>query len=156
MMDNVFEVKYYRYVPESIKTQWRTISNNYEAKYWEKMHENNEIFPQIRIDLYNEEKRRLLNLRKEIINFKDNTIPNIRSLYSNETEYLSNTKKSLNNSSAKILNFLNEKLNRLDNIMQKKKVPLIENFVNTNNKEYLIIILIVLMFIIYFVLRTRG
>lgn len=51
MMDNIFEVKYYRYVPESIKTQWRTISNNYEAKYWEKMHQNNEIFPQIRIDL---------------------------------------------------------------------------------------------------------
>ena len=156
MMDNIFEVKYYRYVPESIKTQWRTISNNYEAKYWEKMHENNEIFPQIRIDLYNEEKRRLLNLKKEIIHFKDNTIPNIKSLYSNETEYVNETKKSLNNSSIRILNFLNKKLNRLDNIMQKKKVPLIENFVNTNNKEYLIVILIVLMFIIYFVLRTRG
>lgn len=157
MIDNVFDSKYYRYVPEAIRNEWRTISNNYEARYWEKMHEVNDIYIQIRIDLYNEELRRLISLQKKVINFKDNVIPKIKSIYNNETGYVIKTKESLTKSCQQILKFLQEKIDKLNKIMNKKKIPLVEKFTKINNNGFLIIlIIIVIMFFIYYILRTRG
>ena len=52
LIDNIFTYDSYRYVPEDLKLEWKTLYNYYSTKYFDKQHKIYSIFPQNRIDFY--------------------------------------------------------------------------------------------------------
>ena len=58
-IDGIFEYKSYRYIPNDLRKEWKTLYNIYGRNFYKNMHKRNNLFPQMRIDLYNEELLRL-------------------------------------------------------------------------------------------------
>ena len=66
MIDSIFDYKNYRYVPIELRMEWKTLYNLYKGGYFIKQHKLFKIFPQNRIDYYNEELLRLNRVEKMV------------------------------------------------------------------------------------------
>lgn len=157
MIDNVFDYKNYRYVPINLRMEWKTLYNLYSGDYFNIQHKLYNIFPQNRIDYYNEELSRLNQVEKLAIKFKNN-LKNIQPKYNSDIEHSKEIKKSLEKSIDKMLDFLCNKKTTLENKFNKnnipKKEPIIENFSN-DNKEYdyvPIYITLIMVFLLFYLL----
>ena len=93
MIDSIFDYKNYRYVPIELRMEWKTLYNLYKGNYFIKQHELFKIFPQNRIDYYNEELLRLNRVEKMIKKF-ENSIKKIQPKYNSDIEHSKQIKKS--------------------------------------------------------------
>ena len=119
MIDNVFNYKNYRYVPIDLRMEWKTLYNLYSGDYFNTQHKLFNIFPQNRIDYYNEELLRLNRVENLAIKFKNN-LKNIQPKYNSDIEHSKEIKKSLEKSVDKMLDFI---LNK--NILEKRLIKII-------------------------------
>ena len=158
LIDNIFTYDSYRYVPENLRLEWKTLYNYYSVDYFNKQHKIYEIYPQNRIDIYNEEVTRLDRVIDMTINFKER-IKNLQPKYNIDINYSNRMKSELNNSIDKMLEFLNIKLNSVKKITTSNNInltPINENYENyevediSENKTnlFLVIILIYILFIL--------
>lgn len=157
MIDNIFDYKNYRYVPIELRMEWKALYNLYRGDFFNTQHKLYNIFPQNRIDYYNEELSRLNQVEKLAIKFKNN-LKNIQPKYNSDIEHSKEIKKSLEKSIDKMLDFLCNKKTILENKFNKnnipKKEPIIENFSN-DNKEYdyvPIYITLIMVFLLFYLL----
>ena len=157
MIDSIFDYKNYRYVPIELRMEWKTLYNLYKGGYFIKQHELFKIFPQNRIDYYNEELLKLNNLEKLIKKF-ENSIIKIQPKYNSDIEHSNQIKKSLEKSISKMKEFINNKKSILENNFNKKNIPrneiIIENFTN-EKKEYdyvPIYITLIMIFLLFYLL----
>ena len=97
LIDNVFDYDSYRYIPNELKAEWKTLYNLYIGNYFNKQHEIYKIYPQNRIDFYNEEILRLNRLENLCNNFIKK-VENIKPKYNKDVEYSNFIKDSLKNS----------------------------------------------------------
>jgi hypothetical protein len=161
LIDNIFDYDSYRYVPQELKAEWKTLYNLYIGNYFKKQHEIYKIHPQNRIDFYNEEILRLDRLQKLCDSFLDK-IENLQPKYNSDVEYSGKIKKSLKKSINKLNLFLKNKKDLVNKKVKINDIPLkkeIEHFNQcydldsaSNNKIPIIvsIILIIVMFYITF------
>ena len=157
MIDSIFDYKNYRYVPIELRMEWKTLYNLYKGNYFNKQHELFKIFPQNRIDYYNEELLRLNHIEKLVKKFENN-IKNIQPKYNSDIKYSKQIKKSLEKSISKMKEFINNKKSILENKFNKKNIPrneiIIENFKN-DKKEYdyiPIYITLIMIFLLFYLL----
>ena len=159
LIDNIFDYDSYRYVPNELKAEWKTLYNLYLGNYFKKQHEIYKIHPQNRIDFYNEEILRINRIENLCNNFFKK-VESIQPKYNNDVEYSNKIKDSLKNSVNKITLFLNNKKNLLNKKVEINEIPLkkiIENYNDcydmdkvTKNKVSIIITLILIIVIFYF------
>ena len=157
LIDNIFTYDSYRYVPENLKLEWKTLYNYYSVDYFNKQHKIYEIYPQNRIDIYNEEVTRLNRVIDMTINFKER-IKTLQPKYNIDINYSNRMKSELSSSVDKMLEFLNIKLNLINKITDSNNISLTsikENYENdkedlSDNKTnlFLVIILIYILFIL--------
>ena len=157
MIDSIFDYKNYRYVPIELRMEWKTLYNLYKGNYFNKQHELFKIFPQNRIDYYNEELLRLNQIEK-LVNKFENSIIKIQPKYNSDIEHSNQIKKSLEKSISKMKEFINNKKSILENKFNKKNIPrneiIIENFKN-DKKEYdyiPIYITLIMIFLLFYLL----
>ena len=157
MIDSIFDYKNYRYVPIELRMEWKTLYNLYKGNYFIKQHELFKIFPQNRIDFYNEELLRLNRVEKMIKKF-ENSIKKIQPKYNSDIEHSKQTKKSLEKSIKKMNEFILNKKSILEEKFNKKNIPrneiIIENFTN-DKKEYdyvPIYITLIMIFLLFYLL----
>lgn len=157
MIDSIFDYKNYRYVPIELRMEWKTLYNLYKGNYFIKQHELFKIFPQNRIDFYNEELLRLNRVEKMIKKF-ENSIKKIQPKYNSDIEHSKQIKKSLEKSIKKMNEFILNKKSILEEKFNKKNIPrneiIIENFKN-NKKEYdyvPIYITLIMIFLLFYLL----
>ena len=161
LIDNIFDYDSYRYVPQDLKAEWKTLYNLYIGNYFKKQHDIYKIYPQNRIDFYNEEILRLNRLQNLCDKFL-NKIENLQPKYNSDVDYSREIKKSLKKSINKLNLFLKNKKNLVTKKVKINDVPLknkIEHFNQcydldsaSSNKIPIIvtIILIIVMFYITF------
>ena len=163
LIDNVFTYDSYRYVPEELKLEWKTLYNYYSVDYFNKQHKIHKIYPQYRIDVYNEELFRVNRLLDICYKFKDK-IKNIQPKYNIDIDYSKRMQKELTDSNDKIIEFLTNKVSKTNKIVKKNKIPLThtrETFENYDTKKvsqnkYLLIIIIVLIYILFILLLNNN
>ena len=158
LIDNIFDYDSYRYVPQELKSEWKTLYNLYIGKYFEKQHEIYKIYPQNRIDFYNEENLRLDRIKNLCETFSDK-VENLQPKYNSDVEYSNEIKKNLKKSINKILKFINNKKTIVSNKMETKQIPNIqdeEHFSQcydldkaSSNKAPIIISIILILVIFY-------
>ena len=166
LIDNVFTLNSYRYVPDLLKKEWKNILEIYTENYWTNKHKHFEIFPQIRIDLYNFELKKInfiLKLIKKNYFFFNNLIPK----YTSDVLYSQRIKSELLNSLNIIKIFCNNRKKKILDIIKSNNIPNktklcnnnvcqnIENFKTNDNNEFLktkilyfIIIITIIIFLI--------
>ena len=157
MIDSIFDYKNYRYVPIELRMEWITLYNLYKGGYFIKQHKLFKIFPQNRIDYYNEELLRLNRVEKMVKKFENN-IKNIQPKYNSDIEHSKQIKKSLEKSIKKMNEFILNKKSILEEKFNKKNIPrneiIIENFTN-DKKEYdyvPIYITLIMIFLLFYLL----
>ena len=160
-IDGIFEFKSYRYVPYSLRSEWKTFYNYTSKRFYDKINYQNKLFPYINIDIYNEELDRINNLNY-LCNEFNTKLKNLQPKYKSDLKYGEDIKKSLTQSINEIQQFLKIKKNLLINKINKKQVPLKENTIehfeekSCNNIDVIgdrkHIIVISLLFIILFYL----
>ena len=157
MIDSIFDYKNYRYVPIELRMEWKTLYNLYKGNYFNKQHELYKIFPQNRIDYYNEELFRLNQIDKLIKKFKNN-LNKIQPKYNSDIEHSKQIKKSLEKSINKMNEFICNKKLILEEKFYKNNIPrneiIIENFKN-DKKEYdyiPIYITLIMIFLLFYLL----
>lgn len=158
MIDNVFDYKNYRYVPIDLRMEWKTLYNLYSGDYFNIQHKLFNIFPQNRIDYYNEELSRLNRVENLAIKFKNN-LKNIQPKYSSDIEHSKEIKKSLEKSIDKMLDFIFNKKTILEKKINKNNIPkkkefIIEKFTD-DKKEYdyvPIYITLIMVFLLFYLL----
>ena len=158
MIDNVFDYKNYRYVPINLRMEWKTLYNLYSGDYFNTQHKLFNIFPQNRIDYYNEELSRLNRVENLAIKFKNN-LKNIQPKYNSDIEHSKEIKNSLEKSIDKMLDFIFNKKTILEKKINKNKIPkkkefIIEKFTN-DKKEYdyvPIYITLIMVFLLFYLL----
>ena len=123
LIDNIFDYDSYRYVPQELKAEWKTLYNLYIGNYFKKQHEIYKIHPQNRIDFYNEEILRLDRLQKLCDNFLDK-IENLQPKYNSDVEYSGKIKKSLKKSINKLNLFLKNKKDLVNKKVKVNNIPL--------------------------------
>lgn len=163
LIDNIFTYDSYRYVPEDLKLEWKTLYNYYSTNYFKKQHKIFSIFPQNRIDFYNEEILRINRLLNICNKFKHN-IKNIQPKYNIDINYSERIKNELNESISKIEEFLNIKENNVKKNISKNKIPLNtvkENYENYEEKQlsenkYFLLCIIVLIYILFILLLNNS
>ena len=157
LIDNVFDYDSYRYIPNDLKAEWKTLYNLYIGNYFIKQHEIYKIYPQNRIDFYNEEILRIYRIKNLCNNFLKK-VENLQPKYNKDVEYSKKIKDSLKNSINKINLFLNNKKNLIDNKVEINEIPtkIVENYNDcydmdsvTKNKVLIIISLIIIFVIFY-------
>lgn len=158
LIDNIFDYNSYRYVPEELKVEWKNLYNLYRGEYYKKQHEIYNIYPQTRIDLYNEELDKLKHIENLYINF--NCISNnIQPKYNSDIEYSERVKQSLKKSVEKMNTFVQIKKSIVLNKINEKDVPIrenVENFEQCNDMEQVsnnkipIIITLLIVLILFF------
>ena len=94
LIDNIFDYDSYRYVSEPLKTEWKSLYNLYSGDYFNKQHKIYSIYPQNRIDFYNEELERLNRIEKIYRKFNC-TLDSLQPKYNSDLEYSKNIKRSL-------------------------------------------------------------
>ena len=122
MIDNVFDYKNYRYVPINLRMEWKTLYNLYSGDYFNTQHKLFNIFPQNRIDYYNEELSRLNRVENLAIKFKNN-LKNIQPKYNSDIEHSKEIKNSLEKSIDKMLDFIFNKKTILEKKINKNNIP---------------------------------
>ena len=122
MIDSIFDYKNYRYVPIELRMEWKTLYNLYKGGYFIKQHKLFKIFPQNRIDYYNEELLRLNHIEKLVKKFENN-IKNIQPKYNSDIKYSKQIKKSLEKSIKKMNEFILNKKSILEEKFNKKNIP---------------------------------
>ena len=157
MIDSIFDYKNYRYVPIELRMEWKTLYNLYKGGYFIRQHKLFKIFPQNRIDYYNEELLRLNHIEKLVKKFENN-IKNIQPKYNSDIKYSKQIKKSLEKSVKKMKEFINNKRTILEDKFNKQNIPrneiMIENFTN-EKKEYdyvPIYITLLMIFLLFYLL----
>tara|TARA_Y200000002_G_scaffold359018_1_gene342962 strand:+ start:466 stop:945 length:480 start_codon:yes stop_codon:yes gene_type:complete len=158
MIDNVFDYKNYRYVPIDLRMEWKTLYNLYSGDYFNIQHKLFNIFPQNRIDYYNEELSRLNRVENLAIKFKNN-LKNIQPKYNSDIEHSKEIKKSLEKSIDKMLDFIFNKKTILEKKINKNNIPkkkefIIEKFTD-DKKEYdyvPIYITLIMVFLLFYLL----
>ena len=157
MIDSIFDYKNYRYVPIELRMEWKTLYNLYKGNYFIKQHELFKIFPQNRIDYYNEELLRLNQIEKLVSKF-ENSIIKIQPKYNSDIEHSKQIKKSLEKSINKMKEFINNKKSILEDKFNKQNIPrneiIVENFTN-EKKEYdyvPIYITLIMIFLLFYLL----
>jgi hypothetical protein len=158
MIDNVFDYKNYRYVPINLRMEWKTLYNLYSGDYFNIQHKLFNIFPQNRIDYYNEELSRLNRVENLAIKFKNN-LKNIQPKYNSDIEYSKEIKNSLEKSIDKMLDFIFNKKTILEKKINKNNIPkkkefILEKFTN-DKKEYdyvPIYITLIMVFLLFYLL----
>lgn len=157
MIDNIFDYKNYRYVPIELRMEWKTLYNLYKGNYFIKQHNLFKIFPQNRIDYYNEELLRLNRVEKMVKKF-ENSIKKIQPKYNSDIEHSKQIKKSLEKSINKMKEFICNKMLILEYKFNKQNIPkneiIIENFEN-DKKEYdyiPIYITLIMIFLLFYLL----
>jgi hypothetical protein len=158
MIDNVFDYKNYRYVPINLRMEWKTLYNLYSGDYFNTQHKLFNIFPQNRIDYYNEELSRLNRVENLAIKFKNN-LKNIQPKYNSDIEHSKEIKNSLEKSIDKMLDFIFNKKTILEKKINKNNIPkkkefIIEKFTN-DKKEYdyvPIYITLIMVFLLFYLL----
>ena len=163
LIDNIFTYDSYRYVPEDLKLEWKTLYNYYSTKYFDKQHKIFSIFPQNRIDFYNEEILRIDRLLNICNKFKEN-IKNLQPKYNIDINYSERIKNELNESISKIEEFLNIKNMNVNKNVSDSKIPLRrikENYDGYQEKEltenkYFLLCVIVLIYILFILLLNNS
>ena len=158
MIDNVFDYKNYRYVPINLRMEWKTLYNLYSGDYFNTQHKLFNIFPQNRIDYYNEELSRLNRVENLAIKFKNN-LKNIQPKYNSDIEHSKEIKNSLEKSIDKMLDFIFNKKTILEKKINKNNIPkkkefILEKFTN-DKKEYdyvPIYITLIMVFLLFYLL----
>ena len=159
LIDNIFDYDSYRYVPQELKAEWKTLYNLYIGNYFKKQHEIYKIHPQNRIDFYNEEILRLDRLQNLCDKFLDK-IENLQPKYNSDVEYSGKIKKSLKKSINKLNLFLNNKKKLVNKKVKVNDIPLkqeIEHFNqcydldNASNNKIPIIVSIILIIVMFYV-----
>ena len=158
LIDNIFNYKSYRYVPEQLKSEWKTLYNLYSSDYFNKQHKIYNIYPQNRIDIYNEELTRLNEIEKLYIKFNC-ALDRLQPKYNSDIEYSENIKDSLTKSIEKMHAFVQNRKKILLDRFEKKNIPKqedVEQFnqcydldTASNNKVPIIISLFVILLIFY-------
>ena len=158
LIDNIFDYDSYRYVPNQLKAEWKTLYNLYIGNYFNRQHEIYKIYPQNRIDFYNEEILRINRLENLCNNFFKK-LDSLQPKYNNDVEYSNKIKDSLRNSIKKITLFLNNKENLINKKVEINEIPIkksIECFNDcydmdsvSRNKVCIIITLILIIVIFY-------
>lgn len=159
LIDNVFDYDSYRYIPNELKAEWKTLYNLYIGNYFVKQHEIYKIYPQNRIDYYNEEILRINRLENICNNFLKK-VESLKPKYNNDVEYSNKIKDSLKNSINKITLFLNNKKNLINKKVEVNDIPIkktVEHYNEcydmdsiTKSKVSIIITLILIIVIFYF------
>ena len=163
LIDNVFTYDSYRYVPEDLKLEWKTLYNYYSVDYFNKQHKIHKIYPQYRIDIYNEEVFRVNRLLDICYKFKDK-ITKIQPKYSIDINHSKRMQKELTDSNNKIIEFLNNKIKKTNKIIKKNKIPLTHtretfedyNLNKVSQNKYLLIVIIVLIYILFILLLNNN
>jgi len=158
MIDNIFDYKNYRYVPIELRMEWKTLYNLYSGNYFHTQHKLFKIFPQNRIDYYNEELSRL-NRVEELANKFKKSILKIQPKYNSDIKHSNEIKISLENSINKMLEFVNNRQTILEEKFRKQSIPkkqeiIIEKFTN-EKKEYdyiPIYITLIMVFLLFYLL----
>lgn len=158
LIDNIFDYNSYRYVPESLKSEWKTLYNLYLGDYFNKQHKIYNIQPQNRIDLYNEELTRLNQIENLYIKFQCNFMK-LQPKYNSDIEYSENIKSSLKKSIEKMHTFIQYKKNLVLEKINKKNIPKnveVEDFNQcydlddaSNNKIPIMITLFIILIVSY-------
>jgi len=161
LIDNIFDYKSYRYIPENLKAEWKNLYNLYSGDYFNKQHEIYKIYPQNRIDFYNEEILKLDRVNS-LCNSFINNINNLQPKYHSDIKYSQEIKHNLQKSIKKLKKFIkikNEllfKKVKVNQIPKIKHIEHIENFDqcynldNASNNKVPIIITLLLIFIIFY------
>lgn len=158
MIDSIFDYKNYRYVPIELRMEWKTLYNLYSGDYFNTQHKLFNIFPQNRIDYYNEELSRLNRVENLAIKFKNN-LKNIQPKYNSDIEHSKEIKNSLEKSIDKMLDFIFNKKTILEKKINKNNIPkkkefILEKFTN-DKKEYdyvPIYITLIMVFLLFYLL----
>ena len=158
LIDNIFYYNSYRYVPESLKSEWKTLYNLYSGDYFNKQHKIYNIYPQNRIDFYNEELTRLNRIEKLYIKFNC-SLDKLQPKYNSDIEYSENIKLSLKKSVEIMHTFIQNKKKIILNKFKNKNIPKLDNIESfnqcydltdaSNNKVPIIITLFIILLIFY-------
>lgn len=156
MIDSIFDYKNYRYVPMDLRLEWKSLYNLYKGDYFNTQHKLFKIFPQNRIDYYNEELLRLDRVKELASKFK-NSIIKIQPKYNSDIEHSNEIKNSLENSINKMLEFINNRKSRLEYKFKKNDIPvktIIETFENSKKEyEYIpVYITLIMVFLLFYLL----
>ena len=134
-IDGIFEYKSYRYIPNDLRKEWKTLYNIYGRNFYKNMHKRNNLFPQMRIDLYNEELLRL-NMLEDICNKFEPKVINLKSKYDDEKEYREDIKKSILKSLEHIKKFVKINKNIINNKIDNNDIPLRKTIEHYDNQCY--------------------
>ena len=158
LIDNIFDYNSYRYVPESLKLEWKTLYNLYSGDYFNKQHKIYSIYPQNRIDFYNEELTRLNRIEKLYLKFNC-SLSKLQPKYNSDIEYSENIKISLKKSVEIMNTFVQNKKNLVLNKFKEKKISKKDNVEEfkqcyslddaSNNKAPIIITLFIILLVFY-------
>jgi hypothetical protein len=158
LIDNIFDYDSYRYVSEPLKTEWKSLYNLYSGDYFNKQHKIYSIYPQNRIDFYNEELERLNRIEKIYRKFNC-TLDSLQPKYNSDLEYSKNIKRSLKKSVSIIHTFVQNKKNLVLQKFEKNNIPKIKDVEEfnqcydlddaSNNKIPIIITLFLILLIFY-------
>ena len=156
MIDSIFDYKNYRYVPMDLRLEWKSLYNLYKGDYFNTQHKLFKIFPQNRIDYYNEELLRLDRVKELASKFK-NSLIKIQPKYNSDIEHSNEIKNSLENSINKMLEFINNRKSRLEYKFKKNDIPvktIIETFENSKKEyEYIpVYITLIMVFLLFYLL----
>ena len=133
-IDGIFEYKSYRYVPYSLRSEWKTFYNYTSKKFYDRLNAQNKLFPYINIDIYNEELQRINNLRYLCDDFYIK-VKNIQPKNDSDLKYSEDVKNSLSKSVDEIKQFLLIKKKLLMKHVDNKKIPLKENTIEHFDNE---------------------
>ncbi len=159
LIDNIFDYDAYRYVPQDLKAEWKTLYNLYIGNYFKKQHEIYKIYPQNRIDFYNEEILRLERIDIMCNNFL-NKIKNLQPKYNSDIEYSDKMKESLEKSINKLKLFLKNKNDLVNRKVDVNSIPRINDTEHFNqcydldsasNNKFPILISIILIILIFYI-----
>jgi hypothetical protein len=159
LIDNIFDYDAYRYVPQDLKAEWKTLYNLYIGNYFKKQHEIYKIYPQNRIDFYNEEILRLERIDIMCNNFL-NKIKSLQPKYNSDIEYSDKMKESLEKSINKLQLFLKNKNDLVNRKVEVNNIPRINDTEHFNqcydldsasNNKFPILISIILIILIFYI-----
>lgn len=160
-IDNIFTSNSYRYIPVSIRNEWKTLNNNYSSQFYKKLNKNFEYNHQAKIGVYNEQKERLKRVLALIQTFEKKIDTFKVGEYGGNQDYCQSIKDELRTSLTAMKEFALERQRELDNEFEEKKIPIkqiendyIEHFTRTNsskkpNKLLIIIFIIVFFYIVF-------
>lgn len=158
LIDNIFDYNSYRYVPESLKSEWKTLYNLYIGDYFNKQHKIYNIYPNNRIDFYNEELSRLNEIEKLYIKFNC-SLDKLQPKYNSDVEYSNKIRSSLKLSIEKMHTFVQNKKKLLLGKFKKNNIPKKTKFEQfnqcydlgeaSNNKVPIILTLFIVLVVLY-------